>query len=85
MSLPTFTRKPKPEGKFQVIEEHFVLCKCRFASDDPKEVATWLRNNGGYGQPIMRDGGLHVATEGTYIRSGATLDRWIDEHTSVTK
>jgi hypothetical protein len=51
-----------------------------FASDDPKAVATWLRENGGYGQPIMHDAGLHVATAaGQYFRSGPTLDRWINE------
>jgi hypothetical protein len=54
--------------------------KCRFASDDLKPVATWLRENGGYGQPIKRDAGLHVATsDNRYIRSGPTLDRWIDD------
>ena len=60
--------------------EHFTFPKCRFASDDPKAVATWLRENGGYGQPIMHDAGLHVATAaGQYIRSGPALDRWINE------
>jgi hypothetical protein len=80
MSLPTFKRTPAPQGAFRVIKEHFALPTCPFASDDPKAVATWLRENGGYGQPIIRDGGLHVmAADGRYIRSGPTLDRWIDE------
>jgi len=78
--FPTLKRHgPTPEGKFRVIEEHFMFPKCRFASDDPKAVATWLRENGGYGQPIKHDAGLHVATaDNQYIRSGPTLDRWID-------
>ncbi|MPW18174.1 hypothetical protein BN2476_360023 [Paraburkholderia piptadeniae] len=79
--FPTLKRHaPTPEGKFRVIEEHFMFPKCRFASDDPKAVATWLRENGGYGQPIKHDAGLHVATaDNQYIRSGPTLDRWIDD------
>jgi hypothetical protein len=78
LSIFKFTRQPM--AKFRVIQEHWLLNKCHFGSDDPSVVAAWLQQNGGRGQPVRFDAGLHVRTEFGLVRSGPALDAWIDAH-----
>jgi hypothetical protein len=79
LSIFKFTRQPM--AKFRVIQEHWLLDKRRFESDDPGVVAAWLLQNGGRGQPWRFDAGLHVLTARGIVRSGPALDAWIDAHT----
>ncbi|MFH0130048.1 hypothetical protein ACGLHS_07545 [Variovorax sp. VaC1] len=82
LSIFKFTRQPA--AKFRVIEEHWFLDKYHFGSDDPGVVAAWLQQNGGRGQSLKFDAGLHVRTASGIVRSGPVLDAWIDAHLEQT-
>ena len=66
--------------KIRVHEENFAGSQELFASEDPKAVAKYLRDNGGYKGLIMMDAGLFVMfPDGKYLREGQeALDRWIE-------